>query len=435
MIKLKDNSQVPDKYKNDELINSLADRTLDNLSEENFLIFPSIVGDSADLKQNTYLFKKNNNKMYTSNLVGIVKKETNEIRITSRFYNTNTEEDFLTRYLLQKVLNINVVDSDASLDINLQYYDLLVYLFPYYFNLAMQKGLYKEYQTKYHNNSNLKGKIMINHHIKQNTPFNGKISYSTREFSFDNDLTHLIRHTYEKIKNEHNIQSFYDNDFEENSRILVNITKNYSKYELERTLKSNISNRVRHGFFEEYYFLQDICIRILSEDKVGFGKEDNKVHGIIIDISWLWEEYLARILSNTLFVHSDNRAKTNPIYIYEGDKRPRYPDFYTDKIILDAKYKFIEKNKNSGILREDLHQIISYLHISGGKLAGVVFPSQNETGYKELGDLNGYGGKIFKLGFKIPDELKNLTYNEFTEEMKSSELELIKELNRLIDYF
>ena len=37
--------------------------------------------------------------------------------------------------------------------------------------------------------------MLIAQHIKMNTPFIGKIAYSQREFSFDNHLMQLVRHT------------------------------------------------------------------------------------------------------------------------------------------------------------------------------------------------------------------------------------------------
>lgn len=40
----------------------------------------------------------------------------------------------------------------------------------------------------------------------------------------------------------------------------------------------------------------------------------------------------------------------------------RYPDFYNDEYVLDAKYKSMADSVEK-IEREDLHQMITYLHI------------------------------------------------------------------------
>lgn len=51
-----------------------------------------------------------------------------------------------------------------------------------------------------YNDGNVKGTIDVARHITKNTPFIGNIAYSQREFSYDNDLMELIRHTIEYIK-------------------------------------------------------------------------------------------------------------------------------------------------------------------------------------------------------------------------------------------
>lgn len=42
--------------------------------------------------------------------------------------------------------------------------------------------------------------IDVARHMKKNTPFIGNIAYSQREYSYDNDLMELVRHTIEYIK-------------------------------------------------------------------------------------------------------------------------------------------------------------------------------------------------------------------------------------------
>lgn len=64
----------------------------------------------------------------------------------------------------------------------------------------MRKGLFKKYIRRRYNDGNVKGTIDISHHIKQNTPIVGNIAYIQREFSFDNSLMELVRHTIEFIK-------------------------------------------------------------------------------------------------------------------------------------------------------------------------------------------------------------------------------------------
>ncbi|CKJ30674.1 McrBC 5-methylcytosine restriction system component [Streptococcus pneumoniae] len=115
-------------------------------------------------------------------------------------------------YLLNKVLHINLTSLDVALSREERLYQLLVYLFPKYLQAAIRKGLYKEYHRFSHNDSNVKGVIDVRSHLKKNLPFTGNIAYATREFTYDNPLMQLVRHTIEYIKNQKSIgQGVLDN--------------------------------------------------------------------------------------------------------------------------------------------------------------------------------------------------------------------------------
>ncbi|MGX2943580.1 5-methylcytosine restriction system specificity protein McrC [Enterococcus alishanensis] len=425
MIQLEDNSKVKEEFTDNPIIEELVDRDLSNLERDGFIIFPPTINDSVDLEKENYLFRRSNQHIWTSNLIGVFKKGSDELQINSRFYDSEEgNRDFFLRYLLQKVMNINVNRTKINIDSQLSYYDLLAYLFPMYLDEAMRKGNYKEYVSKKYNDSNIKGQISIARHIKCNTPFMGKIAYDTREFSYDNNLTQLIRHTIEKLQLKFSFDSLVTTDFKENVREVINITPSYSRLDRDEIIKGNVLNPVKHGYFEEYSLLQKLCIQILNEEHIGFGDEEDEAHGIIIDVAWLWEEYLATLLKPK-FTHAENKTRKNPIYFYTDNKNPRYPDFYSDSVILDAKYKQLDKN-NKGISREDLYQMTSYLHVLKASSAGVIYPSQKDNERKSVGTLAGFGGEIFKVGFTIPQVSGK--YADFEKDMKDSEEKFLSEI-------
>lgn len=73
--------------------------------------------------------------------------------------------------------------------------------FPYYLKLAYRQGIYRTYVRNEYNDAYVKGRIDVNRHIRMNVPFRGQIAYSTREYSADNPMIQLIRHTIEYISN------------------------------------------------------------------------------------------------------------------------------------------------------------------------------------------------------------------------------------------
>ena len=425
-LMLTDNTDVTE-FKDNTIIKEFLNLNLSQLNQDRFIIFPPILEKSEDLEDSNFIFELKNNKVYTQNIVGIIGKENDRIRIKTRFYNiSKSQSDYFLLYMLQKVLNYNIIKNRTKSN-NVEYYDLLVYLFPFYLKRAMKKGLYKEYRTKEYNNLNVRGTIDIIKNINKNLPFHGKIAYKTREFSFDNKVTQIIRHALEKIKQDYNFEFFNDTVLKENTRILVQNTKKYEKSDLFKVLKENIINPVRHSYFEEYYDLQKLCIQILKNEKIDFGNNDNKIHGIIIDVAWLWEEYLNTMLINEKMIHPKNKKLEKGISLFSDRQRVVYPDFYSSdkKIILDAKYKKLGKSKKE-INREDLYQLISYLHILESEKSGVIYPDIDKSEYNEIGQLNGYGGKIFKISLRIPQEVS--TYEEFASEIRKSEEEFLNNI-------
>lgn len=133
----------------------------------------------------------------TGNMVGFIGMNGKSISIHSRF-SKNEREDFFLHYMLSKVLCINIVNLLHGTTDEL-IFDFLLYLFPRVLNEALLQGIYKEYQRNEYNDANVRGVIDINRHLKMNFPFSGRVAYRTREFSHDNHITELIRHTIEYI--------------------------------------------------------------------------------------------------------------------------------------------------------------------------------------------------------------------------------------------
>ena len=404
-----------------KLSQALLDRTLDNLSrEDNIFIFPNDLTHTPDLDKDQKIFETVNQEIKTGNVIGFLGCGQEKLTISSRF--SDESNDHFLHYLLQKVLNINLNSLDVGLSQEDRLYQLLIYLFPKYLQAALRKGLYKEYQRFSHNDSHVKGVIDVGNHLKRNVPFMGNIAYTTREFTYDNSLMQLIRHTIEYIKNQKIIgQGLLDNllTSRENVAEIVRVTPYYKLADRAKIIRGNQSKPIRHAYFHEYRKLQELCLMILNREKHGLGYQEQKIHGILFDVSWLWEEYVYTLLPK-VFIHPRNKDKTDGISVFSDRERKVFPDFYHKelKIVLDAKYKELEFTEK-GINREDLFQLISYSYILKVEKAGLVFPSKQKVVDNEIGKLAGYGALLKKLSIQIPQ--KASSYNEFCEMMESSE--------------
>lgn len=404
------------------LSQALLDRTLDSLSrEDRIFIFPNDLINSLDLDKDQKIFETVNQEIKTGNVIGFLGYGQERLTISSRF--SDESNDHFLHYLLQKVLNINLTSLDVGLSPEDKLYQLLIYLFPKYMQAALRKGLYKEYQRFFHNDSHVKGVLDVGNHLKKNLPFIGNVAYTTREFTYDNPVMQLIRHTIEYIKNQKSFGVLLDSN-RENMTEITRVTPAYKLADRAKIIRMNKIKPIRHPYFREYRKLQELCLMILSREKHGLGSQAQRVHGILFDVAWLWEEYVHTLLPKG-FVHSKNRDKTYGISIFLNDEnhkrrdRKVYPDFYDRerKIVLDAKYKKLEFTER-GINREDLFQLISYSYILEAEKAGLIFPSMDRTVNSEIGKVVGYGVLLKKWSIQIPQNASS--YNEFCKMMENS---------------
>ena len=397
---------------------ALLDRTIDNLSQEDSIfIFPNDLKNSPDLDKDQKILETVNQKIKTGNVIGFLGCGQERLTISSRF--SSKSDDYFLHYLLQKVLNINLTSLDVGLSYEDRLYQLLIYLFPKYLEAAMRKGLYKEYQRFSHNDSHIKGVIDVGNHLKKNLPFTGNIAYTTREFTFDNPLMQLIRHTIEYIKNQKSLGRGIIDSNRENITEIIRVTPSYKLADRAKVIRRNQTKPLRHAYFREYRKLQELCLMILNREKHGLGYQEQKIHGILFDVAWLWEEYVHTLLPKD-FRHPRNKEKKGGVSVFSGGKRKVYPDFYNRelKTVLDAKYKKLELTEK-GINRDDLFQLISYAYILQAEKAGLIFPSIEQIVSSEIGKVVGYGVLLKKWSIQIPQ--KASSYNEFYEMLVISE--------------
>ncbi|AYV34298.1 hypothetical protein PT181_03060 [Erysipelothrix rhusiopathiae] len=423
---------------------NLINRTLKKLVCDNsILLIDSNSNGPSSLDTSSKIFESVDGKIFSGNVLGILGIEDELISLKSRFSSEN--DDFFTYYLLEKVLGYKVIGLQSGISYESAVYSLLEYIFPIYLDEAMRKGIYKEYVRVSYNDKNIRGSIDVNRHLKQNIPFQGNFSYSTREISYDNDVTQLIRHTIEHLKNEDVsiTKRMQDNpQTKKNIDEIIYYTSTYSKSNKQKVIQRNMNKVISHAYFHEYRFLQKICLLILSNKKHTPFNSKNLKYGILFDISWLWEEYVALLLEDK-FIHPQNRTGFLKQYLFRNQndvyKKLIYPDFIGtkqyDNIVADAKYK-PEKNIKSS----DYHQLLSYMFRFNRNIGFFIHPKKKTNITKtteELILLDGVGLdlkerspqiRIQNLKFNIPQNNYS-NYTEFSELMKIEEQKFLDKLD------
>lgn len=428
LLRIKDNSQYKrdsfDEIKN--LTGKIADKTLEQLEREGVFVFPEFVIDADDITKEQMILQSINDSYRAGNVMGFLGCGDERLIIESRF--SNKGEDYFFQYLLDRVLDFpNIVDLESDADQNNRLFNFLLFLFPYYLKTAMRKGLFKKYIRHHYNDGNIKGAIDIARHIKKNTPFTGNVAYSQREFSYDNHLMELIRHTIEFIKRKP-----YGNNLlvrvKDEPKLVVEATQNYEPYDRQRVIDTNKKNTVRHAYFREYLALQRLCLLILQHQKHQIGSGSRQIYGILFDGAWLWEEYVSSLIDEA-FYHPMNKGGKGAQRLFDGNIGLIYPDFISrdtgSRIIADAKYKPIDNIGN-----RDYLQVLAYMFRFDAKEGYYLYPEVDGADDQKLRMNSGstYEGNVepredihvTKHGLKIPSDVDS--YTTFASKMQMSEL-------------
>ncbi len=407
----------------------ISDITLEDYP--NLLVFP----DSFDTYDRDFGKKvicnivNEGKDLITNSIVGFIGRNNTHLSIHSRFAGDG-KKDYFLHYMLQKVANINLFSLQHTLDED-SVFDFLLYLFPLYLKKAINQGIFKKYTTNKYNDANVRGVIEINRHIRYNEPFNGKIAYSSREYSYDNEVTQLIRHTIEFIRKHKGGNDILINDSETIQAVaqITSATPTYVPNELQDIINKNLRPMI-HPYYSEYTPLQRLCLQILRHEELKYGQKENEIYGVLIDAAWLWEEYLALLLVGKYNHYLKNKGKR--FYLFENFQQI-VPDYLSidKKIVADAKYIPLDKENNYGEEKAIAiyYKTITYMYrfCSDKGLLLYPFPDE-EVNIKRLKiktEINGMnGGSIIKIGLRVP--IRCNSFVEFCSYMSKYEQDFLR---------
>lgn len=441
IVKIKDNRSSSKKSFGciPNIVNQILDKNMADLERDGIFVFPEIFKDLEGLSKKQKVLSSERDTYRSSNVMGFLGHGQEKLIIESRF--SKGETDFFFQYLLEHVLDLpHIVNLDSNLNKDSSILDLYIFLFPYYLKKAMRKGVYKIYVRNQYNDSNVKGTINIDRHIKMNTPFIGNISYSQREFSYENYVVQLIRHTIDFIKRKkigYSLLSTVADEVNEINRA----TPHFNQLDKMSVVKENIEKPIQHAYFKEYRELQRLYIMILQYEKHQIGSGIDRINGILFDGAWLWEEYID-LLIGPYFYHPKNKGGEGAQRLFGRETGKEigliYPDFIgrdkEKKIIADAKYKPIQN-----IANKDYLQVLAYMFRFDSQRGYYLYPDSEENPKLELYLNKGHTYdksvklrddiKVVKRGLVIP--IEDTDYMTFSKKMVESEKKFLKEFEEI----
>ena len=407
----------------------IAGRRLEEVVAESpgLLVFPHCLGEVADgLGESVVLdLDAAGRKVSVGNVMGFVGVGQTRLEIVSRFEDGG--RDFFLHHLLGRVFSPNLFDWDFSTDRKAEL-ELLPLLFPHFLKRALEQGIYREYRQREENGLALRGAVDISRQVRENMPFAGRVACRFRVRGADTDLMQLVRHTVEFLRGNGFSSRLWEADKAagEAVRTVVALTPDYTRGARQKVVGRNLRPRV-HPLYPAYGPLRRICLWILREERLRFGQDSDEVQGILFDGAWLWEEYLATLLERT-FRHPRNKAKEGAIAFFKDGHRHYFPDFHNDWCVLDAKYKGKSRVSEN---RDDLLQIVAYLHVLGLPKGGFIVPAKKgPVGNDAPRELAGLGGELALFRLAIPQKMPDA--RAFASRMAEAERDLIDAIGRFV---
>lgn len=402
----------------DELqdLKAIADVGISDITIEdypNLLVFPdSFESYDRDFGKKVICNIINDGKeLHTNSIVGFIGRNKTHLSIHSRFADDG-KEDFFFHYMLQKVAKINLFSLQHTMNED-SVFDFLIYLFPLYLKKAISQGIYRQYITNKYNDANVRGVIDVNRHIRFNAPFNGNVAYTTREYSYDNDITQLIRHTIEFISKYKSGADILDIDSDTHQAVaqIKSATPSFQSNETQAIINKNL-RPIIHPYYSEYAPLQRLCLQILRHEELKYGQENNEIYGVLVDAAWLWEEYLSIILEGKYNHYLKDRGTRFHLF-FNPNKQQIVPDYLSldKKIVADAKYIPLNDkvwfSEDSSSATAIYYKTITYMYRFCSNVGYLFYPHPDENVQPvplniktEIEGIN--GGTITKLGLRIP---------------------------------
>lgn len=411
MINLQDYTKyfLSDSDKDGEKIDLEVVEKLKNISQasDNIIIFPSNNSDRSQLT----VVKEDNNEIWTQQYVGLLQIEreekTENIFIKSRFdKNDNCE---FSQYILNKALGLKTrifQNMEPSVGYGTILHTILGFIFVSQIERAYKKGVYRKYRTYERNDAKVKGRIDIARDIHLNPIFNGKIAYSERSYTPDNNTNRMILTAYTMLEKR---QPDVMRELAKQKKLVgecISYFKTFmapaSRQEIQKIVYQE-RKKITHAVYADWEPVRKTAVLILKHMGIKVSEEDNtQINGVLINMNWVWEQYLKCILEENLpegkylikgqhgmetFFGKDKSGGKQvlrpDLMIWNSDKDPRKD---SPIFIIDAKYKnqwkkaasVDNKAESNEWERNDYLQILAYMYRARCDKGSIFCPGTTE---------------------------------------------------------
>ena len=343
--------------------------------------------------------------------------------------NTGYPDCFLKRML--NVANNIFFDSSSQENVNVNQTEnmlsvILEYLFLSSFKTAFSMGLPSQYKHFKEKGLDIKGNIDIKKYLSEDMLMGYQVSYSYNQRIFTQDIIDVLYLAMKSLDVSKEKCSLIVGDY---ARYYRQLRQLYSGRVVSRsTIRKIEKNKsLNNPMYSKYKRVLKYARYILEFKSLIYDDDSEKSGspGFLLDISELWEIYLAKIISNRFKDYSVSSQTELQTYGNTFFRRPNFPDIVLESdnsiAVLDAKFKRMNF-RNSDVDRSDLHQIHAYAGFYNTeakkpvKLCSLIYPATDDEIVKSIQiDDNLYGIPYATTRFSIGYIKVGNTYQEMIE--------------------
>ncbi|WP_298246104.1 hypothetical protein [uncultured Christiangramia sp.] len=262
------------------------------------------------------------------------------------------------------------------------------YIIAYIFIQALEKasvlGLPKQYTKVTERSSKVKGTVSINQYLKQDMPFQGKLTSTFRTQKYIQEIIDVLLAACNKVEDylgvryKSKIMGIYQTLNEQNSKRYV------SQGIIDRAKNHRVLYNPVYKPFKEVLKYAEILLKNQNTEANKINNE-LKTYGFMFDISQLFEVYLEKLLSKYFTNWEINGQEELKVYGGLFYSRKMLPDivmknkFTKEVIVFDAKFKKME-GSYIDLDRSDFYQIHTYMQYYMPNLifGGLIYPLSQE---------------------------------------------------------
>ncbi|MCC8015039.1 MAG: McrC family protein, partial [Eubacterium sp.] len=369
-----------------------------------------------------------------------------EITIKSRL-DYDDKNYFLITLLSRGRLNKAFGDSEIIGKNDKSFKFLIMFMYINALEKALRSGFYKEYVRYKRNDLNVRGRIDVSRHIKENSFSPDRIAYEYGEQTYDNPVNRLILAAADILK-KYNLRDFLPVNLKNALSELSRQTFGYSFMSAAETGKA-ASKPITKSFYIKYEELRKVCLKVLKDEGVNiFETDQSKTKGLLMYVPELWENLVLYYFDKNLKGFKTESQLSYDIMLEEGKPwglgpNSSRPDMIIKKdgktaAVIDAKYKpgwMAGGEAAAEKRRPDINQVKAYMYDLNCRKGGIIYPTEKESRFHKYSSSEFNSEDFCVIAVSIPKikkvNNKYIRFSEWKKELDNS-FNILSELKSFI---